>query len=470
KMESAQFLLLHFNDVTKAKSWLAELADEVTNAKTDIKTLETCVNIAFTNNGVIQLGITRDNMNTFSREFEEGMTTSHRQRMFGDFDASDPEKWQWGGPNDKKKFHALLLLYAESEDKMNGLLAGHQNKLNEAQIEVIQNMKTIHLNGQKEHFGFRDGIGQPFLKGVNKDPSKHHPANQINPGEFLFGYKNEYGKYTVSPNVTPAQDKNGNLKNDMNVKSQKDLGRNGSMLVFRQMEQHVKAFWEFMDNEVKKQQIANTSDTPEMLASKMVGRWPSGAPLVKCPMHDDPKLEDFDNFGYAEKDFDGMKCPMGSHIRRTNPRDNLVRNSSKDPKNDIKSSQKFMKRFRIIRRGRAYGQPLSSIMDPHEMITKPHDGEKRGLHFLCFNSNIGRQFELMQQTWVINPKFAGLYDDPDPIIGHPGIMGKGSTTTFTEPSIPIRKKVKGIPRFVDIRGGAYFFMPGISGLRFFASL
>ncbi|MEL7003428.1 MAG: peroxidase, partial [Bacteroidota bacterium] len=190
---------------------------------------------------------------------------------------------------------------------------------------------------------------------------------------------------------------------------------------------------------------------------------------TKCPVQPEDQYQNFDNFGYANDDFDGFKCPIGAHIRRTNPRDNFLRNSTGDKEKDIEKSQMFMKRFRILRRGRAYGEPVVSSMKPHDMLNSEVEDTGRGLHFLCFNTNIGRQFELIQQTWVNNPKFAGLYEDPDPIIGYPEIMGEGATTTFTEQAKPIRKKVKGIPRFVEVKGGAYFFMPGIKALKFLSS-
>ena len=152
-----------------------------------------------------------------------------------------------------------------------------------------------------------------------------------------------------------------------------------------------------------------------------------------------------------------MACPLGSHIRRTNPRDAFVEGRDE--------SIKLTNRHRIVRRGRAYGAPLDDSMDPQKMLDSKDPGEERGLHFLCFNANIARQFELLQQTWVNNPKFMGLYDDPDPIIGD---MKAGAS--FVVPAEPVRQRVVGIPRFVEVRGGAYFFMPGIRALRYLANL
>jgi len=471
KMPYAAYLLIHFNEKTKAKSWLGGLTDKVTNATLSTKddSVKHAINIAFTKKGLCALGLDDAVMNTFSREFDEGMVTPHRQRILGDFGESDPQNWEWGGRHEEKEIDAVLLLYAKSKDGLDSLIQAQEKSFAEHSISLLNTLDTLTLYQNKEHFGFRDGIAQPVMKDAGRREDKEHPANLINPGEFIFGYKNEYDKYPFSPNVPSQMDGQDVLTPDATTEGRKDLGRNGSMLVFRQMEQDVHAFWEFMQKAVEEQKVDNTSNTMEALAAKMVGRWTNGSPLTKCPLEPNDNYKTFDNFGYAENDFDGFKCPVGAHIRRANPRDNFLRNSSNSKEKDMEKSQKFMKRFRILRRGRSYGEPVSPTLDPEEVLRTPKKDVNRGLHFLCFNVNIGRQFELMQQTWINNPKFAGLYEDPDPIIGYPEIMGEGATTTFTEQAQPIRKKITGIPRFVQVKGGAYFFMPSIKALKFLSS-
>jgi deferrochelatase/peroxidase EfeB len=174
-----------------------------------------------------------------------------------------------------------------------------------------------------------------------------------------------------------------------------------------------------------------------------VGRWPNGAPLIRSPEHP----ADDNDFGYAEGDAAGLGCPLGAHIRRANPRDVL------DPEAGPEQSLRSVNRHRLLRRGRAYGDPS----DPGE----------RGIHFICLNANISRQFEFVQHTWLNNPKFAGLYDDTDPLVAtHQGDAGR----TFTVQARPLRQCVTGLPAFVSVRGGAYFFLPGIRALRFLAGL
>lgn len=460
---AGKYILLHFNNTEKAKYWVSYVSGQVTPASTSVKEINTATHIAFTHKGIASLGITDEESKSFSREFTEGMVTEHRQRMLGDFKEGDPAKWLWGGPNDKKEVHVLLMLFAKDEASMSEFYQENAVKWQECFIDVIYEVSSVDLQ-QKEHFGFRDGIAQPVIKNAGRNES-WHDANNINPGEFLFGYKNEYGKYTFSPNVSPEKDPEGILPADKNFPELKDLGRNGSMLVFRQLHQDVKAFWKMIE-----QAAANENDSDkspmELLAAKMVGRWRNGAPLTKCPHMADEKFSTYDNFGYAEKDFDGFNCPIGSHIRRANPRDNFLRNSTGKLEKDIEKSQVFMKRFRIIRRGRPYGKPVCPTFDPNEILkTKDHNSE-RGMLFICFNSNIGRQFELIQQTWINNPKFTELYEDPDPMVGYPEIMGEGATTTFTQQAYPLRKKIEGVTRFVWPKGGGYFFMPGIKALKY----
>ena len=124
----------------------------------------------------------------------------------------------------------------------------------------------------------------------------------------------------------------------------------------------------------------------------------------------------------------------------------------------------------MIRRGRAYGPPVAPTMEPADILRAGDDARERGLHFICFNTHIGRQFEFIQHTWVNSPKFDGLYTDDDPLIGDRGADGKDEGGTFTVQAAPTRKRVCGLPRFVHVRGGAYFFMPGIRAVRFLAAL
>jgi Dyp-type peroxidase family len=329
---------------------------------------------------------------------------------------------------------------------------------------LIHKLNTFTLKdehgGFREHFGFRDAIGQPIVEGLSKAGS---PDNTIKAGEFILGYPNEYGLLTESPTVSGQHDRQNLLPNGQNGAQEHDLGRNGSYVVFRQLGQQVQAFWQFLDGVT--QQADGTSD-PEArvrLASKIVGRWPSGTPLVTAPDRDHADSGDKNEFAYHHADPHGFKCPLGAHIRRSNPRDSL------DPQPGTPKAIAVNKTHRLLRRGRTYGKPVADSLNPQEMLTTEATGE-RGLHFICICANIGRQFEFVQQTWMNNPKFNGLYSDTDPLVGDRAPGGVETATHFTEQAQPVRKRVTGLPNFVVVRGGAYFFLPSLRACRYLASL
>jgi deferrochelatase/peroxidase EfeB len=178
---------------------------------------------------------------------------------------------------------------------------------------------------------------------------------------------------------------------------------------------------------------------------------------VLSPDADDPALSDANDFAYHDADPTGTRCPIGAHIRRANPRDSL------DPRPGTASSWKINRRHRILRRGREYGTQLSPEDAVREEAAHQSDDE-RGLHFICLNGNIARQFEFVNDTWLNDPKFAGLYDDADPLVAPSQPFGG----TFTVQSETLRERVKEVPRFVSVRGGAYFFLPGLAATRWLA--
>jgi Dyp-type peroxidase family len=209
------------------------------------------------------------------------------------------------------------------------------------------------------------------------------------------------------------------------------------------------------------------------LAAQMVGRWRSGCPLALSPEVDNPALQDEDVFGYDTDDHFGVKVPIGSHIRRANPRDSLEPGPGGIGRLLPDESRRITLLHRMIRRGRPYGPPVHPSMEPEAILASSPstDNEDRGLLFICFNASIARQFEFVQQTWLNNPKFGGLYEDSDPILGqrHPG-QDVTSVDSFTAQGSPVGRRYRSLPEFVRVRGGAYFFMPGIEALKYLAGL
>jgi len=210
-------------------------------------------------------------------------------------------------------------------------------------------------------------------------------------------------------------------------------------LAYRRMQEHVGAFRQFL------QQHGSTPEEQELIAAKLMGRWRSGAPLVLSPNEDDPDLgadpQRNNDFNYAKMDPYGYAVPLGSHIRRMNPRDTAAN----------------MNRRRMIRRGGTYGPPLPE--------GAPEDGVERGIAAFIGCASLIRQYEFAQNVWANDRAFHELGNERDPIIGtHDG------TLEFKIPKRPIRKVIKGLPAFTTVRGGAYFFLPGIRALRYLAGL
>lgn len=452
-LEAARFLLLEISDVPRAKEWLGSL--EVGDSTAEPKN-EPRENVAFTYQGLKKLGMEESALKSFSREFKEGMVAPDRQRILGDTDTNHPDNWRWGGTGKNQPvIHILLMLYAPDdvslEDKYQNLKLG-ENGLVEYQSK---DMKAHPLKDFKEHFGFRDGIAQPVIRGNEPRGQAVPPNNTVEPGEFLLGHPNEYGKISPMPMASSSTGEASYLHEGQ-------LGLNGSYLVFRQLRQDVVPFWKFVKKAAAEQYPPQHQSNYIRLASKMVGRWPSGAPLVKAPDEDKPEHATADDFEYSVNDEknQGDACPPASHIRRTNPRDSL--------ENKPKESIKVAKRHRIIRRGRPYGEPADKSMEPEKILASGKSEGDRGLLFICLNANIARQFEFIQHTWINNPKFAGLHNDSDPLLG--ANNPKKKKRDFTEPAAPVRNRITGLEQFVTTVGGAYFFMPGLRAVKYLASL
>jgi Dyp-type peroxidase family len=460
RLRYACYLVVGITEPAAARTWLSTL--DVRNALFNPNEVDRCLNIAFTSEGLKRLGLADELLVELALEFREGMAgTEHRQRILGDLGESGPDTWRWGGPRNPEP-HVLLMLYGREEDTLSALLSEQLSRFTGAGLQLIEKLDTTWLPHEKEHFGFRDGVSQTGIEGLQ---TKTPPENTIAPGEFVLGYPNAYAQYTHRPLVKPEQDPGGLLPQAADDPGHRDLGMNGSYLVFRQLSQDVAQFWKFCDEQARQGDASGRPDAHIRLASKMVGRWPGGAPLVKSPDADNPALSsDNDFLYYGSDDKHGFKCPIGSHIRRTNPRDSL------EPNPGSERSIEVGKRHRILRRGRTYGAPIAGSMEIADILAAGAAAGERGLHFLCFNTHIGRQFEFIQHTWVNNPGFDGLYEDDDPLVGDRGGARGRPAGTFTIQSEPIRTRVTGMPRFVHVRGGGYFFMPGIRALRFLASL
>jgi Dyp-type peroxidase family len=433
------YLLLEIVDAAAARRWAATLAERVTTAAGRVE--GEAVNVALTLSGLQKLGVPDSALGQFSLEFREGMTERSRARVLGDTGASAPEYWTWGGP-DCAPVDVMLTLYATPRR-----LASALDRHTDLATAGLRELHRLDARLEdREHFGFHDGISQPAVEGI-RTPA---PGDTIKAGEFVLGYPNEYGQFTDRPLLEPDDDPEAVLALDPQGSGRRDLGRNGTYLVLRQLAQDVPGFWRHL--EAIAAASGNGLGDATALAARMVGRWPGGAPLVLSPDRDDPALADANDFAYHEADQLGLRCPIGAHARRAHPRDSL------DPNPGSESAIAIDRRHRLLRRGRIYG----SRLEPGAAVDSGDDSE-RGLQFMCLCGSLQRQFEFIQETWVFSPKFDGLYEDPDPLLGPAG-------RTFTIQARPARRRLRELPAFVRVRGGGYFFLPGIRALRWLGTL
>ncbi|MGC1835289.1 MAG: hypothetical protein WA714_19680 [Candidatus Acidiferrales bacterium] len=418
---AARYEFLTFRHAAGGRAWLNGILNKVGTASAiGSNALDSrWITVAVTWNGLRALGVSEASLATFPEEFKQGMAA--RATILGATGANAPSRWVGGLAS--PDLHAIAILFARDVAERERCRQEHARYL--SQCEGVEALSSLDLeaippyNSVREHFGYRDRLSQPVIAGTGVEPTPGS-GPPIEAGEFFLGYPDEEGP--------PAQ-----------IPQPEILCRNGSYLAYLRMQEHVGAFRAFL------QEHGETSEEQELVAAKLMGRWRSGAPLVLAPEKDDPQLgadpQRTNNFSYANMDPHGYGCPLGAHIRRMNPRDTAVN----------------MQRRKMIRRGGTYGPPLPE--------GAPEDGTERGIAAFIGCASLIRQFEFAMNVWANDPNFHELGNQRDPIFGT-----QDGTFDMTIPKRPIRKKITGLPAFTTIRGGAYFFLPGIKALRYLASL
>ncbi len=439
----------------RVRRWLLGLLKQVTPATARPKSDRRlpALNLGFTAPGLSAIGFEDAEMVTFPTPFHQGMVNEYRQRILGDVGENDPKGWSFGNKKGPEEIHAILILNAATKEEVENRLAELKRVMPQSHVAAVHEESGLRREDDKEHFGFVDGVSQPAVEGSGREATDGEPA--IKAGEFLLGHLNEYLEMPDSPSVPAGFDPDGNLFTDPVSSGRRDLGKNGSYLVFRKLEQHVDRFVEFTRESVKKPDGSIDAAEALHMAARIMGRWQSGTSLVVSPDRDSGDTRN--DFGYHTPDPKGMRCPIGAHVRRANPRDALP--------DDPADSKKETRRHRLIRRGRIYGEEDTS--------------EERGFQFIAINASISRQFEFVHQTWINSPKFDDLYGDPDPLVGVDPYQkeeeaqkeGEGRETFrgFTVQREPVRCRFTNLPHFVQVRGGGYFFLPSIRALRYIAA-
>ncbi|HEY7404823.1 MAG TPA: peroxidase [Candidatus Angelobacter sp.] len=417
--QAARYEFLTFSNPKAGQAWLTGLVDKVGTGKSvgSASPDSRWVTLAFTWNGLRALGLDEASLATFPEEFRQGMAA--RAEILGTTGANHPDHWIGGlaGP----ELHAIAILFARDVAERERCKREHDQYLSQIDgVKVLSglDLEAAHAGEPREHFGYLDRLSQPVVEGAGEQPTPGS-GPPIKAGEFFLGYVDETG---TQPEIPQPE----------------SLSRNGSYIAYVRMEEHVGAFRDFL------RQQGKTREEQELVAAKLMGRWRNGAPLVLSPAKDDPELgrdlQRTNDFAYATMDPYGYACPVGSHIRRMNLRD----------------TGENMQRRKMIRRGGTYGPPL-----PEDA---PEDGVERGIAAFIGCASLVRQFEFAMNVWVNDPNFKDLGNERDPFIGT-----QDGTFDMTIPRRPIRKQIKGLPAFTTIRGGAYFFLPGIRALRLLAS-
>lgn len=425
---------------------IKDLHEDVANMAFDC-----AYNVAFSFLGMGKLELSRSILESFPNDYAQGM--KFRADINGDDDASDPMWWEehWR----KRTADVWIGIYARTGEVREQRFSRLEEYINRSEFEGISKVgcDEAHrfLSGSEqfwiddestqpeqgrvmEHFGFQDGISNPAYKGLNDHAREVNGGGKLDKkgrwrplaaGELLFGYVDEIGEIPAGP--TPST-----------------VSYNGTFMVYRKLSQDIDMFRDYLIRMAKKYDDV----TADYLAAKMVGRNRNGKSLIKGA----PGDEDINNFVY-EDDPRGIYCPLGSHARRANPRDTLEFQSL------------LVDRHRILRRAMPYGRPVDreckqaqiNNMLPLTVGGKIHEFPCQGLIFICLNVDIVRQFEFIQTQWINFGNDLNQGSDRDPIIGNHNDRGR-----MVFPGKDHQLTVcPNLPRFVDTRGGEYFFLPGI---------
>jgi deferrochelatase/peroxidase EfeB len=474
-------------DVRAARTWLARVAPNI--AFNDGRRLASdrgaVATLALGARGLKRLGLPEQGLATFPFAFLDGMTTPARARILGDFDRNASENWAWG----RSQPDVALLVYGNSQNDVDALAKVLTHEATQLGMAPPHEIPLKEVSDDKEEpFGFVDGISQPVIRGTYKGLRNADPIHLVEPGEFILGYPDNRGNMPPVPTLPAIADPDNLLPlvgavggfDKAVVEHDRDIGFNGTFLVIRQLEQDVPGFKKYCKDEARRLEDRLPwpyEITDEFIAAKLIGRWRDGSSLarypyesrieaekrISLPVHEtvrartaraatieapvratptrradgapaQPTRRSGDNdFLFGTEDPEALRCPFGAHIRRANPRDSF------DPGSNDQIA--INNRHRIMRVGRVY---------------QAKAGGNPGLLFMCLSGDIERQFEFIQQTWLMSPSFHGLSCEKDPVLGD----GETGACRFTIPSRLGPISLAPMPAFITTKGGGYFFMPG----------
>jgi Dyp-type peroxidase family len=445
-----------------ARRWLRSLQDQVSYGEQPQRSQALVLGLSAA--ALRSLGVDDDSIATFPVAFQRGMDAPERSWANGDRDGQHPAAWQWGNAN--LPADVWLVLY---DRRVSSLVARFAAIKKDATTHGHALVCSIDLPWAMAHragppgvkaagvsgpipqtfepFGFADGISQPAIRGTRR---AHGPHEDVLPaGEFVLGYPDLLDRVVPSPTIGMASDPANRLytcplepdrqRPDFTHDAReprRDLGRNGTFLVVRQLEQDVARFDRWLTQAASRLApvagLAPGVTKQDWLAAKVIGRWRDGTPLALHP-HGPVGGVPENGFRYAEFDGSGAKCPIGSHIRRANPRDGAITPS--------REASRAAQMHRMIRVGRPY-----------------RSAQGVGTLFMCVVADIERQFEFVQQRWLLNPAFNGLPQETDPLVGT-NPQGRRFSIPGSQGCV-----VDGLQDFVKMLGGGYYFVPSRSAL------
>jgi deferrochelatase/peroxidase EfeB len=433
------------------------------------------LNLALTYAGVQQV-LSPDDCTTLASStcfgpFATGADNPATANTVGDINASAPANWWKNGgsqlpgkrPPTSAELHVVVSLYAQSTAQRDALEASLLDLIPGAgdapALTVAFKLDSDPLDDRDVsiHFGYGDGFSQPRLAGWSPDnPDDDRPV--VDASHFVITSPAGLD-YTAHPFLA-----------------------NGSFAAFRVLFQDSAAFEAFLDNA--------GAENRELLAAKMCGRWRDGTPLELSPDTPDSSVHGIEltNFQYITPsphqagdpprlstvpDEFGLNCPLQSHIRRTNPRDDT----------NVRGNPDMASFHRVMRRANAYGPkyvPASGVAD-----------ETRGLVGYFIGANLSAQWEFLFQNWVYTPPPNANDTSPnaggvDPLFGpndpnafvspnfyYSTVETAGGTayadaTGTAVPNPPNDDQGPAMPQFVRTDGGLYVFLPSMTALALLA--
>lgn len=492
----ARYVFFNIREGNDGRAFIAELTTRITTAATwgdgpgMVPRPTVTTNVALTYQGLKALELPRASLIGFPPEFAMGM--KQRKDILGDDGPSAPEYWDpiWRASREKNRnldVHMLITINGQSpaqvEERYQWLIAlvtkhehaivllkGHRgdNGADDLPYQDVHALidKTTGQFCAKEHFGYTDGIGDPYFEGL-KDPTEGIAGRgkqmadgswaALATGEFVLGHVDEAQEYPPAP-------------------MPKLLSHNGTYMVYRKLHENVASFDELLDRESQ-----NYPGGKELLAAKFVGRWrDNGAPLVSAP--DAASKAEWDkrfnalpanspeqdkmlsNFTYDD-DMSGAKCPFSAHIRRINPRASLELKDGPKPGSFVCNPNAFdtpgalANRRRLLRRGLPYG----------DSADRSTDRGNHGIIIMMLNADINRQFEFVQQQWINYGNDFRAANDKEILLGNHSKEYPSKAVIQVDPdSDEVPYFVRNIPRLVETRGGDYFFIPSLTALRMIA--